>query len=218
MCNGATANQRYGQPWLSVLSFTCRQSTSSCVGVVLDGNWVLTTASCFWKCDVEIPVQLSVYINIPPKAQKRIASSIVNGNKVGGTLVWQHPEYSSNTLANNLALVKLDCHNHALEKLSLASNCSADEARDSYSNGYMYAKKRSIKFREIDDGSDEKPKCFVKRGTWYYHATILQMISAKFDRHNCKETLICKHTSVLKSFMQGLCLHSSSYPKLYVAT
>ena len=188
-----------GQPWLAVLSSTCRRrSTTDCIGVVLDNQWVLTTATCFRKCEVEIPHQLSVYVNIPAAAQKRLATSIRLGSKVDGSLVWQHPEYNPNTFANDLALVKLACHNHTLEKLNLASNCSAHE-----SDGYVYAKNKVIKIKKAEGNG---VKCFSKTGTstWYHLASTLQMVATSSNNPDCMGTSICKHAEQLKSFMQGM--------------
>ena len=199
----ALARQPRNQPWLAVLSSTCRRhSTTNCIGVVLDNQWVLTAATCFWKCEIEIPHQLSVYVNIPPAAQKRLATSIRLGNKVDGSLIWQHPEYNPNTFANNLALVKLGCHNHTLEKLNLASNCSADDSQQA--DGYVYAKNHKvIKFKKA--GGNEA-KCYSKPGisTWYHLASTLQVVATSSNNPDCMETLICKHAKQLKSFMQGM--------------
>ena len=198
-----TARQPRSQPWLAVLSFTCRRSTNNCIGVVLDDQWVLTTATCFRKCRVEIPLQVSVYVNIPPGAQRRLATSIRLGTKVNGSLVWQHPEYTPNTFANNLALVKLGCHNHTLEKLKLASNCSGTESQKMQSDGYVYAKNRVIKFK---NAKGSKTECFSKLGTstLYYLASTLEMITTTSNNSSCMDTPICKHTEQLKSFMQGM--------------
>lgn len=196
----ASARQPRSQPWLAVLSSTCRsRSTTNCIGVVLDDQWMLTTATCFRKCEVEIPHQLSVYVNIPPAAQKRLATSIRLGTKVDGSLVWQHPEYNPNTFANNLALVKLGCHNHTLEKLNLASNCSANEC-----DGYVYAKNnKAIKLKRVEGN---EAKCYSRPGTstWYHLASTLQMVTTSSNNPDCMETSICKHAEQLKSFMQGM--------------
>ena len=203
--NRATAIvRRRSQPWLSALSFTCGDSTGACIGVVLDKDWILTSATCFGKCETEIPLQLSAYVKIPPAAQKRLASSIRLGNKVNGALVWQHPEYNSRTFANDLALVKLGCHNHTLEKLNLASNCSAEaESHQSSSDGYVYLKNKVIKFNNTDK---DKAECFSRQGTntWYYHDNTLQMVTTRLRGSNCMESSICKNAEQLKSFMQGL--------------
>ena len=200
------ARQPRSQPWLAVLSFTCRRrSTNNCIGVVLDNQWVLTTATCFRKCEVEIPLQLSVYVNIPPGAQKRLATSIRMGNKVDGSLVWQHSEYNPNTFANNLALVKLGCHNHTLENINLASNCSAHAESD----GCVYAKNsRVVRFR---NANGNRAECFSRPGTstWHHFASTLQMVATTSSNNpNCMETSICKHTEQLKSFMQGIAIYS----------
>ena len=145
---------------------------------------MLTTATCFWKCRVEIPLQLSVYVNIPPRAQRRLASSIRLGTQVDGSLVWQHPEYTPNTFANNLALVKLDCHNHTLEKLKLASNCSGPESEQTNFDGCIFANRRNIKFKGT--GKD-KADCFSRlgTGTWYYDASALQMVATTSRNPSC---------------------------------
>ena len=204
VCNCATPAAS-SQPWLSALSFNCRDSDNYCVGIVLDTHWVLTTANCFSQCKTEIPTQLNVHVNIPPEYQKKIDSAISMGNKVNGTLAWQHPEYDSKTFANNLALVKLDCHDHALQGLNLASNCnSADKSQESNFNGYMLLKNTAIKIKTVDG---YKAECFSSQGTatWYYNASTLQMVATKSRSDpNCMETLICKDTEELKYFMQGL--------------
>ena len=205
MCHSTTASQPRSQPWLAVLSFTCRDSAKNCIGVVLDNHWVLTTAACFWKCKVNPPMQISVYVNIPPEAQKKLKSSMDKGNKVNGTLIWQHPEYNSKTFANDLALVKLGCHNHTLEKLNLLSNCSAHVSQRSNSNGYVYVKKNSIRFKKVHSKDGDVVKCFSRQGTGtLYHASALQMVATTSNNPGCTVTLICKHYEQLKSFMQGV--------------
>ena len=202
-CVATAIGNPHSQPWLSALSYTCGGSTGACIGVVLEKDWILTSATCFSECKTEIPLQLSAYVKIPPAAQKRLASSIRLGNKVNGALVWQHPEYNSRTFANDLALVKLGCHNHTLEKLNLASNCSAKESHQSSSDGYVYLKNKVIKFNNTDK---DKAECFSRQGTntWYYRANTLQMVTTRSRGSNCMESLICKNAEQLKSFMQGL--------------
>ena len=202
-CATAIIRARTSQPWLSVLSFPCGDSTENCIGVVLDNQWVLTTATCFRRCKIEIPLQLSAYVNIPPAAQKRLASSIRLGNKVNGALVWQHPEYNSRTFTNDLALVKLDCHDHTLERLNLASNCSAQGSQQGSSDGYVYLRNKVINFNHANK---EKAECFSRQGTgtFYYHTSTVQMVTTTARGSNCMESLICKDTEQMKSFMQGL--------------
>ena len=195
--------RRHSEPWLSALSFRCGSSkTGACIGVVLDKNWVLTSATCFGKCKTELPLQLNAYVKIPSAAQKRLASSIRLGNKVNGELVWQHPEYNPRTFANDLALVKLGCHNHTLEKLNLPSNCSTEEAQQTSSDGYIYLKNKVIKFNNAKD----KAECFSRQGTnaWYYQTDTLQMVTTRSRGSSCMESSICKNAEQLKSFMQGL--------------
>ena len=205
ICHSTTASQRHSQPWLAVLSFTCHDSAKNCIGVVLDKHWVLTNAACFWKCNVKLPMQMSVHVDIPPEAQKKLKSSMDKGNEVNGTLVWQHPEYNSRTFANDLALIKLGCYNHTLEKLNLASNCSVQANQYSNSDGYVYVKKNSIKFKEVHDKDSNLVKCFSRQGTGtLYHAGALKMVATTSNNPGCTVTLICKHHKQLKSFMQGV--------------
>lgn len=205
LCDSTIADQPPSQPWLAVLSFTCRDSAKNCIGVVLDNHWVLTNAACFWKCKVKLPLQISVYVNIPPEAQKKLKSSMDMGSKVNGTLVWQHPEYNPDTFTNDLALVNLGCHNHTLDKLNLDSNCSNHVNQQSNSDGYVYMKKNSIKFKAIHDKKNSVVKCFSRQGTsTLYHTSALQVVATTSKNPGCVVTLICKHSEQLKSFMQGM--------------
>ena len=186
------------QAWLSILSFDCNHSATSCIGIVLDNHWVLTTASCFQKCDVKVPLQLNAFVDIPNEALKAMRTAMRMGSEVSATLVWQHPEFSADTGVNNLALVKLGCHDHALENLNLASNCSTHDSPDAY----VFAKTKVIRFRN----SVRRIKCFsrIGSGTWYYRSNTLQVVATSHDSSNCMVTLLCKHAEQLTSFMQGL--------------
>ena len=199
ICATTAMSQPSSQPWLAVMTYPCRRSTKTCVGVVLDNHWVLTTANCFSKCNMlKNPLQLSVYVNIPSEFQGRLASSIHPGSKVYGSLVWQHPDFNSSTFANNLALVQLGCHNRTLEKLSLATNCSAHV---STFDGYVFARRSAIK---IKNSKTDEAKCFAKEGTgtWYHLHDTLQMLTTTL-KFSCMETTICSNTEKLITFMQG---------------
>ena len=199
----ATAASRPGsRPWLAVMTYQCRRSNNTCIGVVLDNHWVLTTASCFSKCSkLEPPLQLSVYVNIPPGVQGRLASSVRMGSKVDGSLVWQHPDFNSSTFANNLALVQLGCHYRTLEKLSLATNCSSHGDRQIKFNGYVFANGLDIK---VENTKTDKTNCFAKKGTgtWYHLDNTLQMLTTT-SRPSCVKTSICNNSERLISVMQG---------------
>lgn len=199
MCGCAAANQ----PWLAVLSLDCVQSTTNCIGVVLDKHWVLTTTTCFSRCGIKVPLRLSAFVNIPSGAQKRFTSAMRMGSRVAATLVWQHPEFNADTYANNLALVKLDCHDHALEKLNLSSDCPAHDSQLAKPDGYIYAGKTvAIKSK---DTKVKKVKCLSEKstGTWYYHADTLQVVATSHNS-DCMVTSLCEHAKQLKSFMQGM--------------
>ena len=202
ICATKAASQPSSQPWLAVMTYPCRRVIKTCIGVVLDDHWVLTTASCFSKCSrIEPPLQVSVYVNIPPAVQGRLASSVRMGSKVNGSLVWQHPDFNSSTFANNLALVQLGCHHHTLEKLSLATNCSLHGDQQIKFNGYVFAKKSVIKLRNT---KTDKAKCFSKEstGTWYHLDSTLQMLTTTL-KSSCMETSICSNSARLISVMQG---------------
>ena len=197
MLNCATANQA----WLAVLSFNCNHSTTNCIGIVLDNHWVLTTATCFSKCGIKPPVQLSAFVDIPNEAQKKLHTAMHMGNEVDATLVWQHPEFSADTYANNLALVKLGCHDYSLEKLNLAIDCST-ENQHSGPDAYVVAKNsRTMKFSD----KVQRIKCFSKTNTstWYYRGDTLQVVATSHSS-DCIMMPLCKHAAQLKSFMQGL--------------
>ena len=200
------ASQPGSRPWLAVLSYPCRRSAKTCIGVVLDDYWVLTTASCFSKCNkIETPVQLSVYVNIPSEVQGRLALSMQMGDQVNGSLVWQHPDFNSSTFANNLALVQLGCHTRSLEELRLATNCSVHGDQQIEFEGYVFAKRSAI---EIKNTKADKAKCFGKEGsvTWYRLDSTLQMLMTKL-RPNCMVTSICNNSEQLISVMQGSCIY-----------
>lgn len=191
------ARQPRNQPWLAVLSFTCGRSTDNCIGIVLDNHWVLTTATCFRGCK---PMHLSISINIPPGAQRRLASSIRMGNRINGSLV-------PNTFANNLAFVKLDCHNYTLETVNLPSHCSVHEGHDQIkSDGYIYRRNKAIKFRN----TGKETECFSGTGSWYYLDSTLQMVATTSNSSSCMVTSICKHTEQIQSFMEGMAILDSS--------
>ena len=199
----ANHDQPRSRPWLAVMTYPCRRSANNtCIGVVLNNHWVLTTASCFSKCrKAKTPLQLSIYVNIPSRAQGRLASSVRKGSKVNGSLVWQHPDFNSNTFANNLALVQLGCHTHSLEKLSLATNCSSHGNQQIKFDGYIFATRSVIK---IENTKTDKTKCFAKEGTgtWYHLDSTLQMLTTT-SRSSCMETSICNNSAQLISVVQG---------------
>ena len=204
------ASQPGSRPWLAVLSYPCRRSAKTCIEVILDDHWVLTTASCFSKCNkIETPLQLSVYINIPSEVQGRLALSMHMGDQVNGSLVWQHPDFNSSTFANNLALIQLDCRTRSLEKLSLATNCSVHDNQQIKFNGFVFAKRSAIK---IKNTKADKAKCFGKEGTdtWYHLDNTLQMLTTKL-RPSCMETSIYNNSEWLISVMQGLYMLYLSY-------
>ena len=202
ICATTAARQPRSRPWLAVLTYPCRRLTKICIGVVLDDHWVLTAASCISKCSkFTSALQLTVYVNIPQGVQGRLASSMRMGSKVNGSLVWQHPDFNSNTFANNLALVQLGCHTHSLEKLGLATNCSAHGDQQIEFDGLVFAKKSVIKIKNI---KTDKAKCLAKEGTgtWYHLDSSLQMLTTTL-RSSCMETAICNNSALLISVMQG---------------
>jgi len=56
------------------------------------------------------------------KREKRV--SIKSGTKISVENVWMHPSYDSITFANNLALVKLKCHDINVNVDFTKTNCS----------------------------------------------------------------------------------------------
>ena len=98
--------------WLSAVSFKCK-GKKTCVGTVIDKQWILTTDSCFQSCDGTSPKNIRAFLNISGNSHKRRVS-LKTGSKVSVEDVWMHPRYNPITSANNLALVKLECHDITL--------------------------------------------------------------------------------------------------------
>ena len=203
--------------WLSAVSFKCEGKYKTCVGTLIDKQWILTTASCFQSCNGTSLSRFKAFLNIPKKNRRRI--SIKSGTKVSVVDAWVHPKYNSVTFVHNLALVKLECHdlNLTIHEDFKKTNCSLSmECSTQHQSGYLHSSRDRLRFREqgwkIDlEGNLTLSRCSVGLGldSIYYCAN--QPVAVSSDKMNeCVQrkrivatTSICYHNDWIVSVMQG---------------
>ena len=198
--------------WLSAVSCKCHGEGDNCAGALIDKKWIVTTASCFPKCNGSTLQCFKAFLNIPVKGKRRIK----NGTKVSVEDVWIHPRYDSITYANNLALVKLECHDFILniDANFTKANCSMlmDCVTQSHSG---YSKKR-FRSRELSWEMDSEGNVTLSRysialgmDTIYYCAIQPVAVSSNKMSECVKRrrivltTPICYHNEWIISVMQG---------------
>ena len=205
--------------WLSAVSFKCEGQSKTCAGALIDEKWILTTASCFQNCNGTSPQDVKAFLNIPENGHKR-RISFKNDSKVSVEDVWMHPRYNPITSANNLALVKLQCHDVILKISAHAdvqnSNCSVPMSCST--TGYLHSSKSRLRFREqhwkIDtEGNVTLSRCSGTLGmdTVYYCAN--QPVAVSSDKMSeCVQrqrtvpaTQICHHIKWIRSVLNSRC-------------
>ena len=201
--------------WLSAVSFKCHGEGDNCAGALIDKQWIVTTASCFPKCNGSTLQRFKAFLNIPVKGKGRIK----NGTKVSVEDVWIHPRYDSITYANNLALVKLECHDLILniDANFTKANCSmlVDCVTKNHS-GYLHSSKKRFRSRELSwemdsEGNVTLSRCSIGLGmdTIYYCANKPVAVSSNKMSECVKRrrivptTPICYHNEWIISVMQG---------------
>jgi len=170
--------------WLSAVSFKCKGESGICVGIVMDKEWILTTASCLQKCSGDSLPHFKAFLNIPEKGKNRRVS-LKSHSQVSVEDVWLHPNYDSITFGNNLALVKLKCHD-----INVKNNCSMPTECSSQSHsGYLHSSKQHLRSRvlsfEMDSEGNVTPsRCSIGLGmdTIYFCAN--QLIAVSCDKMN----------------------------------
>jgi len=211
--------------WLSAVSFKCRgEDGTDCAGALIDRQWIVTSASCFHKCYEDSPRRFRAFLNIPGRKDNSTRVSFNSGSKVFVEDVWMHPSYDSITWANNLALVKLECHDLHLNISDFTkNNCSMPMncATQSHS-GYLHALKNRFRSRQqgwkIDsEGNLTLSHCNVGLGmdTIYFCAN--QPIAVSCDKMSeCAKrqrvvpaTPICYHNEWITSVIQGKSKHNN---------
>ncbi|XP_065902163.1 uncharacterized protein [Dysidea avara] len=213
--------------WLSAVSFKCHGEGDNCAGALIDKQWIVTTASCFQKCNGSTLQRFKAFLNIPVKEKRRIK----NGTKVSVEDVWIHPRYDSITYANNLALVKLECHDLILniDANFTKANCSmlVDYVTQNHS-GYLHSSKKRFRSRELSwemdsEGNVTLSRCSIGLGmdTIYYCANKPVAVSSNKMSECVKRrrivptTPICYHNEWIISVMQdnkAVCTPSTDVP------
>jgi len=198
--------------WLSAVSFKCHGEDGNCVGIVIGRQWILTTASCFQKCNGSSLQRFRAFLNIPDR-RKRVKS----GTKISIENVWMHPSYDSITFANNLALVKLKCHDINVNVNFMKTNCSIPmDCSTQNQSGYLHSSKKRLRYRELSweidvEGNVTLLRCSIGLGmdTVYFCANRPVAVSHDKMSECVKQqrivpaTPICYHTKWITSVMLG---------------
>ncbi|XP_065900426.1 uncharacterized protein [Dysidea avara] len=216
--------------WLSAVSFKCDGEDDNCAGALIDKQWIVTTASCFQNCNGDSPGRFKAFLNIPDRGNRRRAS-LKSGSKVSVEDVWMHPKYDSITFSDNIALVKLKCHDLTLNINAefIKTNCfmSLDCSTHSHS-GYLYSSKNRLRSRELSweldsEGNVTLSRCSIRLGmdTIYYCANQPVAVSSNKMSECVKRrrivptTPICYHNEWIISVMQdnkAVCTPSTDAP------
>ena len=203
--------------WLSAVSFKCHGEDDNCAGALIDKQWIVTTASCFKNCYGDSPQRFKAFLNVHDRGNRRRAS-LKSGSKVSVEDVWIHPN-DSITFANNIALVKLQCHDLTVNinadftktNCSMPMDCSTQNL-----SGYLHTSGNNFRSRQpswkIDsDGNVTLSRCSVQLGmdTIYYCANQPVAVSSNKmsecvnRRRIVPTTPICYHNEWIISVMQG---------------
>jgi len=205
--------------WLSAVSFKCKGKDDTCAGALIDEHWILTTASCFQNCNGSSLRRFNAFLNISNRRTRR-RGALKSGSKVSIDGVWTHPSYDATTYANNLALVKLKCHDISLDvDVDIRkANCSMPKDCTAQSNsGYLYTtnsaqlRSREISWHIHSDGIITLSRCSVVVGTdtIYYCANKPVAVSSDKPSQCAKQKqmvsaiLICRHNEWITSVIQG---------------
>ena len=204
--------------WLSAVSFKCDGEDDNCAGALIDKQWIVTTASCFQNCYGDSPGRFKAFLNIPDRGNRRRAS-LKSGSKVPVEDVWMHPKYDSITFSDNIALVKLKCHDLTLNINAefMKTNCSMSLDCSTHSHsGYLYSSKNRLRSRELSwemdsEGNVTLSRCSIRLGmdTIYYCANQPVAVSSNKMSECVKRrrivptTPICYHNEWIISVMQG---------------
>ena len=202
--------------WLSAVTFKCHGEDDNCAGALIDRQWIVTTASCFQNCLEDSPRRFRAFLNIQDRRGNSRRASLHSGTRVSVENIWMHPNYDSITFANNLALVKLECHDFNLTidadlNCSLPMDCSTQNH-----SGYLHSSKNRFKSRqhswEIDsEGNITLSRCSVDLGTDTIYYCANQPVAVSCDKmSDCVKrqrivpaTPICYHKQWIASVIQG---------------
>jgi len=215
--------------WLSAVSFKCKGKLQICAGALIDEQWMLTTASCFQNCYGKFPQHFKAFLNIPERDDDAGRAALKSGFKAFGDYIQIHPNYDPISFANNLALVKLECHNLSLniDADIIKAECSMpmDCGTQSHS-GYLHStSSHRLRYRERNwemdpEGNLTLSHCSVALGMDNIYYCANQPVAVSCDKMSeCVQhkrtvptTPICHHyqwiTSIIKGKTLAILLHA----------
>ena len=121
LANIVLAKEQKSPFWLAKVKVKCRGTQDYCLGAIIEDNFIITTASCIMKCGDSAKMIISV-----SKYSTGKTNHFEKKVKVDKVII--HPEYniSESLKKHDVALVKFECPNFRLAKVSLNDSCSTD--------------------------------------------------------------------------------------------
>lgn len=105
--------------WLVLVTVKCDKKTDRCLGAVVADDYVVTAARCFNRCS-KTDSTIRVYTELSRSSK----NTVTLGDKMKRTEVTIHPNYTSSSHLNDIALIKIDCLSSNIVRLQPVDSCS----------------------------------------------------------------------------------------------